>query len=111
MFYHISEYLVEKFGCNNLDAMSNISLRAILAIIIALFIAIVFGGKVINYLKRKQIGETVRNLGLEGQIQKNDTPTMGGVIIILSFVVPVLLFANLSNVYIQVMLSRKIRMA
>ena len=104
MFYHISEYFVEQLGWTSLNAMNNIALRAILAIIIALFIAIVFGGKVIKFLKHKQIGETVRNLGLEGQIQKNHTPTMGGVIIIMAFVVPVLMFANLENVYIQVML-------
>lgn len=104
MFYHISEYLVQTLGIGGLQAMSNITLRAALAIITALFIAIVFGGRIIKYLKRKQIGETVRNLGLEGQMQKKDTPTMGGIIIILAFVVPVLLFANLQNIYIQMML-------
>lgn len=111
MFYHFSEYLVQAFGMDSLQAMSNITLRAALAIITALFIAIVFGGQIIKFLKRKQIGETVRNLGLEGQMQKKDTPTMGGLIIILAFVVPVLLFANLQNVYIRVMLLSTIWIA
>lgn len=104
MFYHISEYLVENYGIGALASFSNISIRAILAVIVALIIAIVFGARVIKFLKKKQIGESVRNLGLEGQMQKKDTPTMGGIIIILAFIVPVLLFANLSNIYIQLML-------
>lgn len=111
MFYHISEYLVKNYGAYSFVQFSNISIRAILAVIVALIIAIVFGAKVISYLKRKQIGETVRNLGLEGQMQKKNTPTMGGVIIILAFIIPVLLFANLSNIYIQLMLFSTIWIA
>lgn len=111
MFYHISEYLVKNYAAYSFVQFSNISIRAILAVIVALIIAIVFGAKVISYLKRKQIGETVRNLGLEGQMQKKNTPTMGGVIIILAFIIPVLLFANLSNIYIQVMLFSTIWIA
>lgn len=111
MFYHISEYLVKNHGAYSLVSFSNISIRAILAVILALIIAIVFGAQIIKYLKRKQIGETVRNLGLEGQMQKKNTPTMGGVIIILAFIIPVLLFANLSNIYIQLMLFSTIWIA
>lgn len=111
MFYHISEYLVKNYGAYSFVSFSNISIRAILAVILALIIAIVFGAQIIKYLKRKQIGETVRNLGLEGQMQKKDTPTMGGVIIILAFLIPVLLFANLSNIYIQLMLFSTIWIA
>lgn len=111
MFYHISDYLVQNFGAESLSAFSNIAIRGISAIILALIIAIVFGAKVIQYLKRKQIGESVRNLGLEGQMEKKNTPTMGGVIIILAFIVPVLLFANLGNIYIQLMLFSTIWIA
>ena len=81
-----------------------ISFRSAAAIILSLLIAIVFGKRIINMLRRKQIGEDIRDLGLEGQLQKKGTPTMGGIIIILAVVVPVLLFGKLSNVYIQLML-------
>ena len=81
-----------------------ISFRAAAAIIIALLIVIVFGRNIINFLRRKQIGEEIRDLGLEGQLQKKGTPTMGGVIILLAILVPVLLFGQLDNVYIQLML-------
>ena len=74
------------------------------AIIIALLIVIVFGRNIINFLRRKQIGEEIRDLGLEGQLQKKGTPTMGGVIILLAILIPVLLFGQLDNVYIQLML-------
>lgn len=78
--------------------------RAAAAIIIALLIVIVFGRNIINFLRRKQIGEEIRDLGLEGQLQKKGTPTMGGVIILLAILIPVLLFGQLDNVYIQLML-------
>ena len=81
-----------------------ISFRAAAAIIIALLIVIVFGRNIINFLRRKQIGEEIRDLGLEGQLQKKGTPTMGGVIILLAILIPVLLFGQLDNVYIQLML-------
>lgn len=104
MFYHIAEYFSNQLGLEFLGRFSGISIRAILAVIVALFIAIIFGAKIIDMLKRKQIGESVRNLGLEGQMEKKNTPTMGGIIIILSFIVPVLLFADLQNIYIQLMI-------
>lgn len=77
-----------------------ITFRASLSVILSLFIAIVYGKKIINYLQRQQIGESVRDLGLEGQDEKAGTPTMGGVIIILATLVPVLLFAKLENIYV-----------
>jgi phospho-N-acetylmuramoyl-pentapeptide-transferase len=83
---------------------SYISFRAGLAIIFSLIIATVYGRKIISKLQRMQVGETVRELGLEGQIQKAGTPTMGGLIIILATVVPVLLFAKLDNVYVILLL-------
>ena len=81
-----------------------LSFRAAMAIITALLIAIVFGRKIIDRLARLQIGEEIRNLGLEGQMQKKGTPTMGGIIILLAIVVPMLLFCDLTNIYIQLML-------
>jgi phospho-N-acetylmuramoyl-pentapeptide-transferase len=81
-----------------------LSFRAALATVISLLIGIVFGKSVIDFLKRKQIGETIRDLGLEGQTQKAGTPTMGGLIIIGSTLIPVVLFADLTNVYIQLLL-------
>ena len=81
-----------------------LSFRAGAAIITSLLIAIVFGKYVIRILRRKQIGEDIRDLGLEGQLQKKGTPTMGGIIIIMAVIIPVLLFGNLSNVYTQLML-------
>src|SRR6056297_2454913 len=77
-----------------------ISFRAGSAIIVSLIISMLFGSRIIKYLKRLQIGESVRDLGLDGQKQKEGTPTMGGVIIIMATLIPSLLFADLSNVYI-----------
>ncbi len=81
-----------------------ISFRGAMAIITALTIAIAFGIKIIHMLQRRQIGEEVRNLGLEGQLEKRGTPTMGGLIILLSILVPTVLFCDLSNVYVQLMI-------
>jgi phospho-N-acetylmuramoyl-pentapeptide-transferase len=81
-----------------------ISFRAAMAVITSLTISMVFGGRLIKYLKRRQIGETIRELGLEGQKEKAGTPTMGGLIILGATLLPVLLFANLSNIYIQLLL-------
>ena len=81
-----------------------LSFRSGAAIIISLLIVIFMGKRIIRYLRRKQIGEDIRDLGLEGQLQKKGTPTMGGIIIILAVLVPVLLFGDLSNIYIQLML-------
>ena len=74
-----------------------------MAILLSLIIATIYGKKIIVYLQKKQIGESVRDLGLEGQMQKIGTPTMGGIIILLSILVPTLLFANLDKVYIRLM--------
>ncbi|PKQ60770.1 phospho-N-acetylmuramoyl-pentapeptide-transferase [Labilibaculum filiforme] len=103
MLYYLFKYL------NQLDfpgagMFEYISFRAALAIMTSLFIATVFGKKIILLLQKQQIGEIVRDLGLAGQMEKKGTPTMGGIIIILSIVVPVLLFAKLDNIYILLML-------
>ncbi|RMG82702.1 MAG: phospho-N-acetylmuramoyl-pentapeptide-transferase, partial [Bacteroidetes bacterium] len=81
-----------------------ITFRAGVAIIISLIISLLFGGKIIQFLKRLQVGETIRDLGLEGQKEKEGTPTMGGVIIIMAIVIPCLLVADLENIYILLML-------
>lgn len=104
MFYSIFKYLDEATDLPGMGMFQYISFRSAAAIILSLLIAIVFGKRIIRMLQRRQIGETVRDLGLEGQLQKKGTPTMGGIIIILAVVVPVLLFGKLSNIYIQLML-------
>ena len=81
-----------------------ISFRAAAAIILSLLIVIIFGRSIIDFLRRKQIGEEIRDLGLQGQLQKKGTPTMGGVIILVAILVPMLLFGKLDNVYIQLLL-------
>ena len=81
-----------------------ISFRSAAAIITSLFITLVFGKKMINYLHKKQIGEDIRNLGLQGQMEKKGTPTMGGIIILASIIIPTILFARLDNIYIILML-------
>ena len=81
-----------------------ITFRAGLAILLSLIISIVFGGYIISFLQRKQVGETVRELGLEGQKKKEGTPTMGGLIIVGSILIPVLLIADLSNIYLIIMI-------
>ncbi len=104
MLYHLFDYLQENYNTPGAGLFQYISFRAALSIIISLLISMVFGGKLINWLRKKQVGETVRDLGLEGQIQKQGTPTMGGLIILASILIPTLLFADLTNIYIQIML-------
>lgn len=96
--------LLDKVDFPGKGLVDYLSFRAILASIIAILIAILFGKKVITYLQKKQIGETIRDLGLEGQMSKKGTPTMGGIIIIVALLVSVLLVCDLSNIYIQLLL-------
>jgi len=103
MFYYLFQYL-EQYDLPGAGLFQYISFRAAMTVIVSLLISLFIGKWIINFLRRKQIGETVRNLGLEGQNQKQGTPTMGGIIIIASIVVPVLLFGNLNNVYVILML-------
>jgi phospho-N-acetylmuramoyl-pentapeptide-transferase len=105
MLYHLFEYLnkgLVDFPGSGL--FRYLSFRAALATLFSLLVAWIFGKYIIRFLQRKQIGEEIRNLGLEGQMAKKGTPTMGGVIILLSIMVPVLLFCNLLNVYVQLMI-------
>jgi phospho-N-acetylmuramoyl-pentapeptide-transferase len=98
MIYHLFEYLKE-YDIPGQGLFTYLSFRAMLASITAMLIALFAGKKIISWLQFKQIGETIRDLGLEGQTQKKGTPTMGGVIIFIAIVVPVLLFCNLTNIY------------
>ncbi len=100
MLYHLFDYLDANFDIPGTGLFGYISFRSAAAIILALLLSTVFGKRIINFLRRKQVGESVRDLGLEGQIEKAGTPTMGGLIIIFSTLIPVLLFAQLSNIYI-----------
>ena len=104
MFYHIAEWLSRHIDLPGIGMFGYISFRGAMAIITALAIAIAFGIKIIHMLQRRQIGEQVRNLGLEGQLEKRGTPTMGGLIILLSILVPTFLFCDLTNVYVQLMI-------
>lgn len=100
MFYHLIKYLSQFCDIPGEGMFLSLSFRASMGVILALVIGMIFGRRIINFLQRKQIGEEVRNLGLEGQLQKRGTPTMGGIIILLSILVPVLLFGNLTNIYV-----------
>lgn len=100
MIYHLIEYLKEAgIDLPGQGLFSYLSFRAITAFTTALLISVFAGKKIIGYLQKKQIGETIRDLGLEGQMQKKGTPTMGGIIIFIAVIIPVLLFADLTNIY------------
>ena len=104
MLYHLFKYLDEAYDLPGSGMFQYISFRAAAAIILSLLIVIIFGRKIIDFLRRKQIGEEIRDLGLQGQLQKKGTPTMGGVIILVAILVPMLLVGKLDNVYVQLML-------
>lgn len=103
MFYYLFKYL-EGTGFPGARLMDYITFRSGAALILSLFIAMVFGRRIIDRLQKMQVGEIVRNLGLEGQMKKTGTPTMGGIIIIIAILIPCLLVGNLNNVYMQLML-------
>jgi phospho-N-acetylmuramoyl-pentapeptide-transferase len=104
MLYYIFEYLDKHFDLPGSGLFQYITFRSGAAIILSLLISVVLGKQIIRSLKRLQIGETVRDLGLDGQKQKEGTPTMGGFIILLSILIPTLLFAKLDNIYVIIML-------
>ena len=104
MLYYFFKYLDKAFDFPGAGVFQYITFRSGLAIILSLLISTIYGKKIINFLRKQQVGETVRELGLEGQTQKAGTPTMGGIIIILSTLIPVLLLAKLDNIYIILLL-------
>lgn len=104
MLYYLFDWLNNSLDVPGTGVFQYISFRAAAAVITSLLITIVFGKRLINFLKKKQVGETVRDLGLKGQKEKEGTPTMGGLIILGAILVPTLLFAKLENIYIIIML-------
>jgi len=104
MLYYLFEILESQFNFPGASLFSYLSFRAAVSVLLSLIISIVFGKKIINYLKMKQIGENIRELGLEGEDKKVGTPTMGGLIIIIGTLIPVILMSNLQNIYIQILI-------
>ena len=104
MFYYLFEYLENEYQLIGASVFQYLSFRAALAFIVSLLFSMFFGKRIIGFLKRQQIGETVRDLGLEGQKEKEGTPTMGGLIIIAATLIPALLFAQIDNIYILLLL-------
>ena len=104
MLYHLFEILESQFNLPGASLFGYLSFRAAVTVIMALLISIVFGKKIINYLKVKQVGENIRELGLDGEKKKAGTPTMGGIIIIIGTLAPVILMSNLENIYIQILI-------
>jgi len=103
MLYYLFEYLENHYKLTGAGLFQYISFRSALAFIVSLLFSTIYGKRIINYLQQKQVGESVRDLGLEGQVEKAGTPTMGGIIIILATLIPVLLFAQIDNVYIVIL--------
>ena len=105
MFYYLYLWLEKmQYHITGMGVLKYISFRAALAIFVSLLITMFFGKRIISLIQKMQVGETVRDLGLDGQKQKAGTPTMGGLIILAAIIIPTLLFANLSNIYIILML-------
>ena len=100
MLYYLFEYIEKTFQFPGASLFQFLSFRAALAVLLSLTITLIYGKKIILFLKKKQVGETVRELGLDGQTEKNGTPSMGGIIIILGTLIPVLLIARIDNIYI-----------
>lgn len=104
MLYYLFEYLESEYSLTGASVFQYISFRAALSVITSLLITMVLGKRIIKLLLRKQVGETIRDLGLKGQSQKEGTPTMGGLIILAAILIPVLLFAKLDNIYVILMI-------
>ncbi len=104
MLYYLFNYLSKNYSIPGVGVFQYITFRMAMAVITSLLITTVYGRRLIDYLRFKQVGETVRNLGLEGQMQKSGTPTMGGIIILLGILIPTLLFAKLENIYVILMI-------
>lgn len=111
MLYSLFKYLQDYMDLSGAGLFQYISFRAGIAIVMSLLISLLFGGRVINFLRRLQVGESVRDLGLKGQKEKEGTPTMGGLLILMSLLIPVLLLCKLDNVYVQLMILTTIWMA
>ncbi|MDV7187016.1 phospho-N-acetylmuramoyl-pentapeptide-transferase [Lutibacter sp. TH_r2] len=110
MLYYLFEYLETHYQLTGASVFQFLTFRSAMAFIFSLLISTIYGKRIINYLRTKQIGESVRDLGLQGQVEKAGTPTMGGIIIILATLIPVLLFAQIDNVYIVILVVSTIWM-
>ena len=104
MLYNLFEYLHETYHLPGSGVFQYISFRSAMAVITSLVVSLLFGGRIISFIRRKQIGEEVRLLGLSGEEAKKGTPTMGGIIIISAIIIPTLMFAQLNNIYIIILL-------
>jgi phospho-N-acetylmuramoyl-pentapeptide-transferase len=104
MLYYLFEYLESQFGLTGASVFQFITFRAAAAFILSLLISAIYGKRIINFLSKQQVGESIRDLGLEGQVQKAGTPTMGGIIIILATLIPAVLLAKLDNIYIIILI-------
>ena len=110
MLYYLFEFLEQKFQFPGATLFQFLTFRASMAIILSSAITLIYGRIIIRFLKAKQIGESIRDLGLEGQNEKQGTPTMGGVVIILGTLIPILLLAQLDNIYIQLLIITTLSM-
>ncbi|UJH68206.1 phospho-N-acetylmuramoyl-pentapeptide-transferase [Allomuricauda sp. SCSIO 65647] len=110
MLYYLFEYLEQQYQLPGAGLFQFLTFRAAMAVLLSLTIAMIYGKRIILYLKKKQIGESIRDLGLEGQKQKAGTPTMGGIIIIMATLIPVLLFGDLKNIYVVLLIITTIWM-
>lgn len=110
MLYYLFDYLEKQYQVPGASLFGFTTFRAAMSVLFSLIIATAYGKRIILFLKRKQIGETIRDLGLEGQQQKAGTPTMGGLIIIISTLIPVILFARLDNIYVILLIITTIWM-
>ena len=110
MLYYLFQYLESQFSFPGASVFQFITFRAATAFILSLLISTIYGKRIIKFLQKQQVGETVRDLGLEGQKQKSGTPTMGGIIIILATLIPVILLAKLNNIYIIILIITTIWM-
>lgn len=104
MLYYLFDFLENEFNLPGASVFEYITFRTVMALLTSLLITMVFGKRIIYFLQKQQIGETIRDLGLEGQMAKKGTPTMGGIMIIAGIIIPTLLFAKLQNVYIILLL-------
>jgi len=104
MLYYLFQYLDSQFNIPGAGVFQFITFRAAAAFILSLLISAIYGKRIINFLRKQQVGETIRDLGLEGQQQKSGTPTMGGIIIIFATLIPVILLAKLDNIYVILLL-------
>lgn len=110
MLYYLFEYLKQHFDFPGSSLFGFITFRAAMTIILSLLISTIYGKRIIRFLRKQQVGETIRDLGLEGQVEKSGTPTMGGLIIIIATLIPVFLFAKIDNIYIILLIITTIWM-